>query len=630
MNSITSCTHSCVGIVAGIMLLAFMIFASCKEEIGVEPVATASTLAGSVVDSTDSPAVPLPGAIIVVIPCTGGESHVAVSDSLGRFTVSNVPVFVSPQCYRIFVRANGYEQREATSTCNCTQVSFGTIGLIRSRCALTVQPDSLFLQVTGTGDIDTLTITMRNLSSRMISIRSIGIAGTTPGVFRLDTTSTILMLSPGASTSVAVLFTSTQLGTYRDTIRIFTDCSSFPYEAPVRGIVSSCFLEIRPQAITFPLLAPGDSVSTIATLRNPTNRQLTVRGLGLSGASGGRIRLDTTATSHLIPPLGTTTLRLILSSAQPGTFNDLLRVFTDCGGSATTDPVSGTVETPTCYISPTSLIFPRIQTNTKETTYVHITNVSTLARVRVDSVSISPTPPFSLIGLGLPDTLSPGESISFGVVFAPLSPDTAVGLLRIVKEGSCQNTLTVIGNSATRIPVYSGVLYRWLRPDNPAFEFKGWNFALAAERWDTSSYCYTDTVNPPLNNGPDSADFRFFDVNSGGNGVYLQASAKLMRLGSVFQSGGTISFTEDNFPVSSSDFSQHSVRCDLFEFGDVAAIRRKDGKFALVLVEEFVLTIYGYKKLNFSYIAEVTPNLESNRPVEWVFGKGFGKRTRPR
>jgi hypothetical protein len=216
----------------------------------------------------------------------------------------------------------------------------------------------------------------------------------------------------------------------------------------------------------------------------------------------------------------------------------------------------------------------------------------------------------------LPATLQPLASLRVGVQFEPTGIESLQVWVRIVSNGSCPDSLRVIGNSRSRYPVQVAAVDRWLPPDNPDYEYKGWHFNDKRVKSDTTRFCpvtISSNYPPPRNLGPDSADFRFVDFFGDPTTGYclIHASNKLLKLGNVSppRPAQPIPFTEDNWRFNVRDFNSFATfGCSqTFNRGDVIAIRKRDNTYALIQIEIWYTTLNtGYHELSFKYIPTVT------------------------
>jgi hypothetical protein len=132
-------------------------------------------------------------------------------------------------------------------------------------------------------------------------------------------------------------------------------------------------------------------------------------------------------------------------------------VVSNTAGSVTSSAATLTVNAPQISVVPTSVSFGNVVAGTTNTQTVKLTNSGT-ANLTLSQAPVSGNG-FSMSGLTLPLTLSPGQSTNFNVSFAPAGAGNASGSVSLVGNAS---------NSPLAIPLSgSGVAATFLLGANP-------------------------------------------------------------------------------------------------------------------------------------------------------------------
>src|SRR5947199_5305069 len=204
-------------------------------------------------------------------------------------------------------------------------------------------------------------------------------------------------------------------------------------------------LSARPSSIKFGTSAPGNNVTQLAALRNTGTASVTVQQISASGSGF--------AVSHAALPW-------TLASGQSATFSIS---FMPTAGSTSSGSVSivsnaydSTLSIPLTgagagagilNANPASDGFGSVQVGSSASQYQSVTN-SGGSNVNISQANVSGSG-FSISGLSLPITLTPGQSYTFSTVFAPTSSGTASGSIIMVSDASNSNLSIALSGTAT-------------------------------------------------------------------------------------------------------------------------------------------------------------------------------------
>ena len=206
----------------------------------------------------------------------------------------------------------------------------------------------------------------------------------------------------------------------------------------------------NPSPANFGSVVIGNTVPQSVVLSNTGGSDLTISQTTVSGAGFGIGSLGLPLT---LPPGQSVPLPTTFAPQSSGNFSGSVSIVYSVlknkshgrgnlpSNGTTTVSLNGTGVTPgQLTANPSSLNFGNVQVSSSQTLTDSITNVGGV------SVTISQAtatgPGFSFSGLNPPLTLNPGASVTFSVVFAPLSASSASGSMTVTSNAS-NPTLTI-------------------------------------------------------------------------------------------------------------------------------------------------------------------------------------------
>ena len=212
----------------------------------------------------------------------------------------------------------------------------------------------------------------------------------------------------------------------------------------------------RGTTVAVPDVAVGEKSSITVRVRNTGNADGRITVIGVQGT--GFAVTDAPFLPSLLTPGSAVNVSVTFTPTTPGRFSGRLRIGDDAfdlagnglGSNLTYAYVAGPVTTP--LVNGGNVIFPPAAAGQTSTVVLVITNTGT-SSAAVNSVGIvaagttfatTATPP-------LPATLGPGQSLSVGLLFAPVATGSLTGTLRV---DSLSFTLTGLANQPAPIPEY--------------------------------------------------------------------------------------------------------------------------------------------------------------------------------
>jgi hypothetical protein len=312
----------------------------------------------------------------------------------------------------------------------------GTQGLV-------CRPSQMWFGLALVGQTTTIPAALTNTGSTTIKVSSINPAGSG---FSISGVNLPLTLSPGQSVPISVSF-SPQAGGHVDATFGFTSTSGVTSNLNVHGTgANPGLLSANPPSIDFGTVTAGTATRSVivkGTLGRDVISQALATGSGFS-VSGPSLPL-------MLSWGQTATFNVSYTPQSSGAASGSVTILTNVSGASLTIPLTGTGGATAGSLSATapSLSFGNVQVGSTQMLSESLTN-SGGSSVTITQANAS-TSAFSLRGLGLPLTLTPGQSFTFGVVFAPTTSGSVGGTISVASNASnpqLQIALAGSGNTA--------------------------------------------------------------------------------------------------------------------------------------------------------------------------------------
>jgi hypothetical protein len=307
---------------------------------------------------------------------------------------------------------------------------------------LTAAPSSATFGNVQVGTTQNQTNTLTNTGGSSLTITQAPVTGTG---FSLSGLSLPLTLPPGQSTTFSVAFKPTSAGSASGSLAIIHDGSNSPANIALSGTgVSAGTLTLSPTSFSFGNVAVGSNQSQTETLKNTGSANLTISQATVtaSGFSVTGLSLPLTLTPNQSTTFG---VRFAPTSAGASNGNVSLTI----SGSSTSMDIafSGTGVPPaTLTATPSSLTF-NVQAGKTQILSETIQNTGGVDAT-ISQATASGTG-FSISGITAPLTLTPGQSASFSVTFAPQTSGNYSGSVGIASNASNPSLTISLTGTAT-------------------------------------------------------------------------------------------------------------------------------------------------------------------------------------
>src|SRR5580693_7886980 len=329
---------------------------------------------------------------------TGATGNVALANT-GTNSVLNIPL-------------SGSGATPADVTASPVGYSFGTVAM---------------------GSTVTENETLTNADVNNATISQATVIGAGFGVINLNLP---LTLTPGQTTTFGVTFSPAALsstdGAVVLTVNGVSNAVVLGYSGAGGSTAVPAVVTPSPASLTFSNIATGQTSSQTVTLTNTggvstTVSQATASGTGFS-VSG--------FTAGTLVPGATMSFSVTFAPTTVGSFPGTVTVTSNASNPSLSIPLTGTAVAPPAVLtaSPTSLTYTNVTVGQSSSQTETIKNTGGTSAV-ISAVTESGAG-FSVSGITPPVTLTPGQSTTFTVKFAPTSAGTFPGTVTVTSNAS--------------------------------------------------------------------------------------------------------------------------------------------------------------------------------------------------
>jgi hypothetical protein len=231
-----------------------------------------------------------------------------------------------------------------------------------------------------------------------------------------------------------------------------------PPPPPQQGTIT-----VAPSSLAFGNVTVGTSATQTVTLSNSSSAAVTISSLAASGTGFTRGAMPMPMS---LSPGQSANVSVTFTPPATGSDSGNLQISSNATNGSVAVPLAGTGTTApptqgTLTVSPSSLAFGSVTIGTSSQQTVNVSNSSTVA-VIISGVTASGAG-FSQSGMTLPLTLSPGQSGTITVTFAPQTSGSASGTLNVASNatngsvnvalsgagGTVQHTVDLSWNAST-------------------------------------------------------------------------------------------------------------------------------------------------------------------------------------
>ncbi len=288
----------------------------------------------------------------------------------------------------------------------------------------------------------TQAVTVKNSGQSDVQITQIGVTG---GAFSASGMVAPVTISAGQSVALQATFAPKTAGAATGAITITSNAVNPTSTVTLNGsaVAASYTMSLSPASLNFGNVTAGSSSTQNVVLSNTGNSSVTVMK---AAASGAGISVSGLAAPVTLAPTQTVALSVTFAPTTAGATAGSVTVTNNDGVNAVA-AVTGTQVQAGLSLTPSSASFGSVVTGNTNSQTVQIKNSGT-ANLTVSQATVTGAG-FTLTGLALPMTLTPGQSGNFNVQYAPQSAGSVTGAVSIVSNAP--NSPATVALSATGV-----------------------------------------------------------------------------------------------------------------------------------------------------------------------------------
>ena len=323
-----------------------------------------------------------------------------------------------------------------------------------TQAQMTISPSTVDFNNVNVGGNLTQNVTLTNTGTAALNITAATITGT-GYTMNLTAPRTI---KAGANSIFTVTFTPTSAGSAPGSISITSNAPGSPATIALTGTGIQAQIAASPTSVAFANVVVGNSNSQPITLRNNGNATLKFSNITVTG-TGMTITGLSTATT--IAAGGNMTFNAIFTPASTATVNGTIKLITNGTPSPMTINVSGTGVSATQILaaSPTSLSFGTVNVNNSIQLSTTLTNNGN-SNITVSGVTVTGAG-FSASGVSNGTMLTPGQSATLTVTFAPTTPGAVNGASVSIASNATGSPTTITLSGTGQVSSSHSVALTW-------------------------------------------------------------------------------------------------------------------------------------------------------------------------
>jgi hypothetical protein len=307
---------------------------------------------------------------------------------------------------------------------------------------LSLTPTSASFGSVVTGSKSSQTVQIKNSGTANLTVSQATVTG---AGFSANGMTLPLTLTPGQSGSLSVQYAPPAAGTSSGLLSIVSNAPNSPATVALSGTgtAAASTMSLSPASLNFGNVNAGSSSTQSLQLANTGNSSVTVTQVAASGAG---ISVGGLAVPVTLAPSQSVALNVTFAPTTSGATSGSVTV-TNSGGTNAVAAVTGTQVQPGLSLTPTSASFGSVVTGNTNSQTVQIKNSGT-ANLTVSQATVTGAG-FSLNGLALPMTLTPGQGANFNVQYTPAAAGNASGAVSIISNAP--NSPAAVALSATGV-----------------------------------------------------------------------------------------------------------------------------------------------------------------------------------
>jgi len=380
-----------------------------------------------------------------------GSSDVNISQlnvSGAGFTVSGVAVpFALPAGQSAALQATFAPAAAGAATGSVTiasdaQTSSASVALsgtgVNATYSMLLNPTSVAFGNLNVGSTAKQTVQLSNTGNTSFTVTQVAAAGAGVSVSGLALPATI---APSQSVPLTVNFAPAAGGAVAGTVTVTND-GGVNVLAAVTGTGVQAGLSVTPTSATFGSVVTGSTNSQTIQLKNSGTASLTVSQVT---ATGSGFSVSGASMPLALAPGQTSTFNVQYAPTAAGAVNGSVSIVSDAPNSPAAVSLSGTgvASTRTLSVSPGSLSFGAVNNGSTAAQSFAVTNTGN-SNVSISGVSATGAG-YSIVSGASAVTLSPNQSASVSVQFAPTVAGSASGAVSVLSNATGSSGVSLSG-----------------------------------------------------------------------------------------------------------------------------------------------------------------------------------------
>src|SRR5438874_2274285 len=322
-----------------------------------------------------------------------------------------------------------------------------TVALSGTGAAVTSQlsatPSSLSFGSVNVGASSFLGLALKNSGNSNVTISGVTTTGSGYGASGVAANTT---LTPGQTATLNVTFAPTAAGNVAGSVSVTSDDGNSPATIALSGTGAAVTsqLSATPSSLSFGSVNLGGGSSLGVTLTNNGNSNVTISSVSTSGTGYSTSGVSANAS---LTPWETARLNVTFAPTSAEHVTGTVSVSSNASNSPTTIALSGTGAAVTSQLTatPTSLSFGSVNEGASSSLGVTLTN-SGNSNVTISDVSTSGAG-YSASGVSANATLTPGQTATLNVTFAPTAAGSVAGSVAATSNaGNSPTTISLSGS----------------------------------------------------------------------------------------------------------------------------------------------------------------------------------------
>jgi Abnormal spindle-like microcephaly-assoc'd, ASPM-SPD-2-Hydin/HYDIN/CFA65/VesB-like, Ig-like domain/Cep192 domain 4 len=338
------------------------------------------------------------------------------------------------------------------------QTATSTIALngtgVAATYTMSLSPTSVNFGNVNTGSSATQNVQLSNTGNSSVTVSQIAASGTGISV---GGASAPLTIAPAQSVTVAVKFAPTTSGASTGSLTV-TNNQGVNALAAITGTGVQAGLSLTPSSASFGSVVSGNTNSQAMQVKNSGTASLTISQATVTGAG---FSLSGLAIPLTLAPGQSGNFNVQYAPQTAGSVSGSLSIFSNAPNSPATVALSGTgvAASYTISVNPSSLSFGSVNNGSSTAQGFTVTNTGN-SNVAISGVTATGAG-YSIVSGAGAVTLSPNQSTSVSVQFAPSVAGTAGGSATILSNATGSNSSVALSGTGVAPSVQHSVALNW-------------------------------------------------------------------------------------------------------------------------------------------------------------------------